>query len=141
MAFLNQRNGVNSLFGTYNIAEDDITVTTTNAMSTVMDNNMYDFILRDSKNSLLHEINEVDIKFNIKKNPGKYLKAKNNDLLSISQRCINRFREKYTFYIEMCYGQEEATQKAEHAVNEEKKELLALHKKRFPIEAEKLNLK
>lgn len=131
------RTNVNSLFGTYDVNRTTGLVDATN----INDLSIYDYVLRspDVKN-LGQDIYDTKNKLNMKFKPAKYIKKKNDDLAEISIRLRDVFKDKYKLYLEYGYSQKQAQQKAKEAVDMEEKELLKLHKVRFPKEANELNL-
>lgn len=131
MEYLKRRNNVNSLFGTYVIAQNSTEV----VFNAGVDDNIYDYILRDPKvKSLNNEIEQVQINFNIKKNPQTYLVNKTSNLEKIAKECKKFFKKKFEFYLNAGYDQETAEKKATEATNHEKDELMKIHKKKYPVE-------
>jgi len=131
------RTNVNSLFGTYTVSQEFGTVDATN----INDESIYDYVLRspDVKN-LGQDLYTTSSKLNMKYAPVDYITAKNGELAIIAVRLREVFKDKYRLYLEFGHSQKQAQQKAKEAVNAEEKELLKLHKLRFPKEANELNL-
>lgn len=125
--FLNKREKVKTVFGTYDIAEDSVDVNISR------DTSVYDYILRDPQyKSLQNEIAQATNESMIQFNPQGYLVAKKADLKTISEELQTKLAADYKMLLEQSFTQSEAKKKALEQSAKRKDLLMEIHKRKFP---------
>lgn len=137
MAYLEERNNMNSLFGFISIAQNTNIIEYDEDNTTNM--NIYDTILRDNDvKNLGREIDQVKRRTDMKFNKRTYINEKNDDLKIIAHKLKEIIKQKFLLYLTNGYSQKEAQKKAYESAKIEEAELLKLHKLKFPKEAKDL---
>lgn len=119
MNYLEKRDKVNSLFGTFDIAANDIDVQFDRATT---DQNFYDYAVRmagDHEKSLQQDIVEAQEKLDMRFNPAEYVKKRNTAYKRIVVNVVlERFRFMLRYYMGLGYSQEASTKMAERYIKD-----------------------
>lgn len=129
MTYLNPRIKINSLFGSYSIARNNIEATF-DKVGDEFEPLTKDFILRES--GLGTEIDTIQKGLRALRDPETYLKEKNEDLFAISEEIQKIFRESYIKNLNRGLTQKEAKEEALQWAIDHKKKLYSEHMLRFP---------
>lgn len=124
--YLNRRNNINSLFGTYNIRRNNNDI----GFDRDFDPTTKDFILRNT--GLAKEIKSIQRGIGALNDPQEYLIQKNNDLARIADEVQLKFQNEYVFLMDRGRSQDEATREALALATEHKKKLYNEHLYNYP---------
>lgn len=131
MAFLNQRDNVNSLFGTYSIAQNQNTITYDNNDRT--NESMYDYILR-GKDGLQKKIMDTNKTLQSINEPDTYLTAKRADLNRIAVLLEGEFNTVFQRQLKRNIPLKEVRENTKKEVDLLYDRLMKLHMEDYPPE-------
>jgi len=133
----NQRNDINSLFGSYNAAPDTGDIRFGNRRDKY--NSMKDFVYRET--GIAKEYKHIAKATNALADPEDYLTRKNQDLLAIGEQTVAIFDDTFSDYMRRGFSQKESKIRALEEAKRAKNNLMAIHLEDFPTKIRDVNIR